>query len=241
MFTELISLAIENLVFFALHIESGGVFPKPLTAAEEEECFRKMHEGDSSARNKLIEHNLRLVAHIIKKYYNVSTDQEDLISIGTIGLIKAVSTFDYAKKTRFATYASRCIENEILMHFRSLKKSAGDVYFDEPIDTDKDGNTLTLIDIIAEDDGIIDKIDLNIKSEQLYRFIDECLDERETDIIKRRYGLYGLKPLTQREVAEQLGISRSYVSRIEKKALQTLKKKYDKTSIRSMGAAKSRS
>ena len=133
------------------------------------------------------------------------------------------------------------IANEILMHFRSLKKSAGDVYFDEPIDTDKDGNTLTLIDIIAEDDGIIDKIDLNIKSEQLYRFIDECLDERETDIIKRRYGLYGLKPLTQREVAEQLGISRSYVSRIEKKALQTLKKKYDKTSIRSMGAAKSRS
>ena len=133
------------------------------------------------------------------------------------------------------------IANEILMHFRSLKKSAGDVYFDEPIDTDKDGNTLTLIDIIAEDDGIIDKIDLNIKSEQLYRFIDECLDERETDIIKRRYGLYGLKPLTQREVAEQLGISRSYVSRIEKKALQTLKKKYDKTSIRNMGAAKSRS
>ncbi|MCH5193371.1 MAG: RNA polymerase sporulation sigma factor SigK [Oscillospiraceae bacterium] len=240
MFTELISLAIENLVFFALHIESGGVFPKPLTAAEEEECFRKMHEGDSSARNKLIEHNLRLVAHIIKKYYNVSTDQEDLISIGTIGLIKAVSTFDYAKKTRFATYASRCIENEILMHFRSLKKSAGDVYFDEPIDTDKDGNTLTLIDIIAEDDGIIDKIDLNIKSEQLYRFIDECLDEREKDIIKRRYGLYGLKPLTQREVADQLGISRSYVSRIEKKALQTLKKKYDKTSIRSMGATKNR-
>lgn len=132
------------------------------------------------------------------------------------------------------------IANEILMHFRSLKKSAGDVSFDEPIDTDKDGNTLTLIDIIAEDDGIIDKIDLNIKSEQLYHFIDECLDERETDIIKRRYGLYGLKPLTQREVAEQLGISRSYVSRIEKKALQTLKKKYDKTSIRNMGGTKNR-
>lgn len=232
LFTELINMALENLLFFALHLESGGVFPKPLSAAEEEECFRKMHEGDSSARNKLIEHNLRLVAHIIKKYYNVSTDQEDLISIGTIGLIKAVSTFDYAKNTRFATYASRCIENEILMHFRSLKKSAGDVYFDEPIDTDKDGNTLTLIDIIAEDDGIVDKIDLNIKSEQLYRFINECLDERETEIIKRRYGLYGFKPLTQREVAARLGISRSYVSRIEKKALQTLKKKYDKSSIR---------
>ena len=114
MITELISLAFENLLFFALHLESGGVFPKPLSASEEEECFRKMHDGDTSARNKLIEHNLRLVAHIIKKYYNVSTDQEDLISIGTIGLIKAVSTFDYSKKTRFATYASRCIENVIL-------------------------------------------------------------------------------------------------------------------------------
>lgn len=234
MFTELIELALNNLLFFALHLESGGVFPKPLSAAEEEECFKKMGEGDSAARNKLIEHNLRLVAHIIKKYYNVTTDQEDLISIGTIGLIKAVSTFDYAKKTRFATYASRCIENEILMHFRSLKKSAGDIYFDEPIDTDKDGNQLTLIDIIAEndgDDGIVEKIDLNIKSEQLYRFIDECLDEREVDIIKHRYGLYGCRPLTQREVADRLGISRSYVSRIEKKALQTLKKKYDRTSI----------
>lgn len=231
MFTELIELALENLLYFALHLESGGVFPKPLSAAEEEECFRKMHEGDRDAKNKLIEHNLRLVAHIIKKYYNVTTDQEDLISIGTIGLIKAVSTFDYSKKTRFATYASRCIENEILMHFRSLKKSAGDIYFDEPIDTDKEGNQLTLIDIIAEDDGILDKIDLSIKSEQLYRFIGECLDEREITVIKRRYGLYGCMPQTQREVADALGISRSYVSRIEKKALQTLKKKYDRTSI----------
>lgn len=116
MFTELIELALENLLYFALHLESGGVFPKPLSAAEEEECFRKMHEGDRGAKNKLIEHNLRLVAHIIKKYYNVTTDQEDLISIGTIGLIKAVSTFDYSKKTRFATYASRCIENAIITY-----------------------------------------------------------------------------------------------------------------------------
>ncbi len=228
---ELFSLLFDNLLFFALHLDSGTVFPKPLSAAEEEECFRKMHDGDNTARSKLIEHNMRLVAHIIKKYYNVTTDQEDLISIGTIGLIKAVSTFDYSKKTRFATYASRCIENEILMHFRSLKKSAGDIYFDEPIDTDKEGNQLTLIDIIAEDDGIIDKIDFNIKSEQLYRFIDECLDERELTIIKHRYGLYGCKPLTQREVAQKLDISRSYVSRIEKKALQTLRKKYERTSI----------
>lgn len=228
---ELFNLLFDNLLFFALHLDTGSVFPKPLSAAEEEECFRKMHEGDTSARSKLIEHNMRLVAHIIKKYYNVTTDQEDLISIGTIGLIKAVSTFDYSKKTRFATYASRCIENEILMHFRSLKKTAGDVYFDEPIDTDKEGNQLTLIDIIAEDDGIVDKIDLNIKSEQLYRFIDECLDERELTIIKHRYGLFGCKPLTQREVAEKLDISRSYVSRIEKKALQILRKKYERTSI----------
>lgn len=228
---ELLNLLFDNLLFFALHLEAGSVFPKPLSAAEEEECFRKMHEGDNSARSKLIEHNMRLVAHIIKKYYNVTTDQEDLISIGTIGLIKAVSSFDYSKKVKFATYASRCIENEILMHFRSLKKSAGDIYFDEPIDTDKEGNQLTLIDIIAEDDGIVEKIDLSIKSEQLYRFLDECLDEREITIIKHRYGLYGCKPLTQREVAQKLDISRSYVSRIEKKALQTLRKKYERTSI----------
>lgn len=123
MFTELINLALENLLFFALHLESGGVFPKPLSAAEEEECFRKMGEGDFAARNKLIEHNLRLVAHIIKKYYNVTTDQEDLISIGTIGLIKAVSTFDHAKKTRFATYASRCIENAIVPHWNAMLQS----------------------------------------------------------------------------------------------------------------------
>ncbi|MBQ8787036.1 MAG: RNA polymerase sporulation sigma factor SigK [Oscillospiraceae bacterium] len=228
---ELFNLLFDNLLFFALHLDTGSVFPKPLSAAEEEECFRKMHEGDTAARSKLIEHNMRLVAHIIKKYYNVTTDQEDLISIGTIGLIKAVSSFDYSKKVRFATYASRCIENEILMHFRSLKKTAGDIYFDEPIDTDKEGNQLTLIDIISEDDEIVDKIDLNIKSEQLYRFIDECLDERELTIIKHRYGLFGCKPLTQREVAEKLDISRSYVSRIEKKALQTLRKKYERTSI----------
>ena len=123
LFTELINLALENLLYFALHLESGGVFPKPLSADEEEECFKKMHEGDNAARNKLIEHNLRLVAHIIKKYYNVTTDQEDLISIGTIGLIKAVSTFDYAKKTRFATYASRCSENAIVPHWNAMPQS----------------------------------------------------------------------------------------------------------------------
>lgn len=226
---ELIRTLLDNILFFALHFENCGAFPKPLCAKDEEECFRRMKEGDSAARNKLIEHNLRLVAHIVKKYCAPSEDCEDLISIGTIGLIKAVESFDYTKKTRFATYASKCIDNEILMFFRSKKKSAGDVYFDEPVDTDKDGNQLTLIDIIAEDDGIIDKIDLNIKSEQLYRFLNECLDERELEIIVCRYGLYGKRPLTQREVAKKLNISRSYVSRIEKKALETLRKKYDRT------------
>lgn len=221
---------LENILFFALHFENCGVFPKPLSSKQEEECFELMKNGDSSARSRLIEHNLRLVAHIVKKYSSSQNDSEDLISIGTIGLIKAVESFDNSKNTRFATYASRCIENEILMFFRSKKKSAGDIYFDEPVDVDKDGNQLTLIDIIAEDDGIIDKIDLSIKSEQLYKFINECLDEREFEIIVNRYGLYGKKPLTQREVAKKLDISRSYVSRIEKKALKTLRKKYEKTS-----------
>ena len=144
MFTSLIDLALQNLLFFALHLENNGAFPKPLSAEAEAECFSKMAQGDTGARNKLIEHNLRLVAHIIKKYYSAANEQDDLISIGTIGLIKAVSSYSPEKKTKFATYASRCIENEVLMHFRSLKKTAGDVYFDAPVDTDKDGNQLTL-------------------------------------------------------------------------------------------------
>lgn len=133
MFSALINLALSNLLYFALHIEGNGIFPKPLNSKEEEFCFIEMAKGSSDARNRLIEHNLRLVAHIIKKYYSNAKDQDDLISIGTIGLIKAVSTFDYCKGTRFATYASRCIENEILMHFRGIKKTAGDIYIDEPI------------------------------------------------------------------------------------------------------------
>ena len=228
---EIIQLLLDNLLFFALHFESCGVFPKPLSAKEEEECFQRMSEGDTSAKNYLIEHNLRLVAHVVKKYYTAGNENEDLISIGTIGLIKAASSFDYTKGTRFATYAARCIDNEILMHFRALKKSAGDIYFEEPVDVDKDGNQLTLIDIICEDDGIVDKIDLNIKTRQLYKFVEECLKGREKEIIIARYGLYGKRPLTQREVAEKLKISRSYVSRIEKKALETLKKKYDRTPL----------
>lgn len=227
MFAHLIEIILSNCLYFALHLERNGAFPKPLSAKDEKECFQKMSEGDEAARTKLIEHNLRLVAHIVKKYYSNSNEQEDLISIGTIGLIKAVSTFDYTKGTRFATYGSKCVENEILMHFRTLKKSAGDIYFDEPIDTDKDGNQLTLMDIISEDIEIIDKIDISIKSGQLYSFLPKCLDEREREIITLRYGLYGETPLTQREIAKKFGISRSYVSRIEKKALEKLKKCFE--------------
>ena len=228
MFGGLISWLMENMLYFALHMESGTVFPKPLSAQQEAEAFRRMAEGDTSARSELIEHNLRLVAHVVKKYYTSNADTEELISIGTVGLIKAVSTFNNSKSTRFATYAAKCIDNEIMMYFRSAKKSARDVYLDEPVDVDKDGNSMSLMDIIAEDDNMVDRIDTMIKSRQLYGFVENSLDDREREIILYRYGLYGKKPLTQREVAEKLDISRSYVSRIEKKALEKLKNEYEK-------------
>lgn len=228
MFGGLISWLMENMLYFALHMESGTVFPKPLSAQQEAEAFRRMAEGDTSARPELIVHNLRLVAHVVKKYYTSNADTEELISIGTVGLIKAVSTFNNSKSTRFATYAAKCIDNEILMYFRSAKKSARDVYLDEPVDVDKDGNSMSLMDIIAEDDNMVDRIDTMIKSRQLYGFVENSLDDREREIILYRYGLYGKKPLTQREVAEKLDISRSYVSRIEKKALEKLKNEYEK-------------
>ncbi len=227
MLFKLLEFLCSNFLFFALHVDSSGTFPKPLSAKEERRCFEAMAAGDKAARDKLIEHNLRLVAHIIKKYYSASQDQEDLISIGTIGLIKAVSTFDYTKGCRFATYGSRCVENEILMHFRSLKKSALDRHFDDPVDSDKDGNQLCLIDLISDGSDVAGKIELVIRCEQLYRFIETELDERERTIIRLRYGLDNGRALTQREVADRLDISRSYVSRIEKKALETLRKKYE--------------
>lgn len=227
MFGGLISWLLEHMLYFALHMDSSTVFPKPLSAEKEAEAFRRMAEGDDAARGELIEHNLRLVAHVVKKYYSPNVDSEELISIGTIGLIKAVSSFNNSKSTRFATYAAKCIDNEVLMYFRSAKKSARDVYLDEPVDTDKDGNSMSLMDIIAEDDNLVDRIDVMIKSRQLYGFIDKCLDEREKEVIRHRYGLYGLNPLTQREVADKLNISRSYVSRIEKRALEKLKDMYE--------------
>ena len=227
MFGGLISRLLEHMLYFALHLDSTTVFPKPLSAEKEAEAFARMADGDASARSELIEHNLRLVAHVVKKYYSPNTDSEELISIGTIGLIKAVNSFNNSKSTRFATYAAKCIENEVLMYFRSAKKSARDVYLDEPVDTDKDGNSMSLMDIIADDDDMVDRIEVMIRSKQLYGFIDECLDEREKEIIRHRYGLCGIKPLTQREVADKLNISRSYVSRIEKKALEKLKERYE--------------
>lgn len=222
---EFISFVMSNLMFLALHIASNGSFPKPLSASEEEECFRKMHEGDREAKNRLIEHNLRLVAHITKKYYASSFDQDDLISIGTVGLIKAVTSFKYDKGSRFATYASRCIENEILMYFRNIRKTAQDVSISEAIDTDRDGNSLTYMDIVADDADLIEDIDLKLRTGQLYKALEGELDAREKEIVILRYGLYGKKPLTQRDAATKLGISRSYVSRIEKKALEKLRKK----------------
>lgn len=219
-----ISVIMSNLMFLALHIAKSGCFPKPLSAKEEAECFRKMREGDGEAKTKLIEHNLRLVAHITKKYYAAGGDQDDLISIGTIGLIKAVTSFKSDKGSRFATYASRCIENEILMYFRNIKKSAQDVSISDTIDTDRDGNSLTYMDIMADEDTLFEDIDLKLRAKRLYEVLEKSLSQREREIVTLRYGLYGRKPLTQRETAQRLGISRSYVSRIEKKALEILKR-----------------
>ena len=212
--------------YFALHVKGAGSFPPPLSAEREAELLEKSRNGDDDARNELIEHNLRLVAHIVKKYYNTGADQDDMISIGTIGLIKAVSTFNADKGIHLATYASRCIENEILMFFRNQKKTAQDVFISDPIDTDKDGNTLTLIDVIADKSDIADEIDTKIKVEKLRVILPVCLTERERLIIEMRYGLCGREELTQREIAQKLNISRSYVSRIEKSALEKLRKQF---------------
>lgn len=207
---------------------SNNVFPQPLSSDEELECLKRISEGDMEARNKLIEHNLRLVAHIVKKFENTREDNEDLISIGTIGLIKAIQTFDYTKNTRLATYAARCIENEILMHLRSTKKLQGEMMIHEPIGSDKEGNEITLMDILGTDpDMVCDKVELHLEEEKLYELLKE-LDEREQIVIIMRYGLRDGEQKTQREIAKILDISRSYVSRIEKKAVQKLSKKFGK-------------
>ncbi|MBE6749993.1 MAG: RNA polymerase sporulation sigma factor SigK [Ruminococcaceae bacterium] len=227
--TALFKLLLEialGLYYFALHVTGAGSFPPPLSEKRENELLMKSENGDIEARNTLIEHNLRLVAHIVKKYYATGAEQDDLISIGTIGLIKAVSTFKANKGIRLATYAARCIENEILMFFRNQKKVAQDVFISDPIDTDKDGNTLTLIDIIADNKDIVEEIDTKLKLEKLKDILESTLDKREYEIIEMRYGLNGKEELTQREIAQKLSISRSYVSRIEKSALMKLRKKF---------------
>ena len=228
MFLSLLAQIFPNLMFFFLHALPSGSFPKALSSKEEAELLEKMAQGDDLARKKLIEHNLRLVAHVAKKYFNSGADQDDLVSIGTIGLIKAISSFKPDKKIRLATYAARCIDNEILMYFRSVKKTAQNVYISDPIETDKDGNTLTLIDVITDNSDIVDDLDLNIKLEKLKSYLKDTLTPRELTIIRFRYGLDGKKELPQREVAKKLKISRSYVSRIEKKALEKLRARFDK-------------
>ena len=226
MFWNMLLKLAANLYYFALHVTGAGSFPPPLSAKEEEELLLKSRGGDMAARDRLIEHNLRLVAHIVKKDYYAGADQDDLISIGTIGLIKAVSTYQSAKGTHLATYASRCIENEILMYFRNRKKTAQDVLISDPIDTDKDGNALTLIDVIADENDITEELDTKLKLERLKVVLPVCLEERERIIIEMRYGLNGRDELTQRDIAHRLGISRSYVSRIEKSALEKLRKQF---------------
>ena len=212
-------------ILYSLRLSNGsGSFPRPLSAKEEAHYLELSAQGDLHARNILIERNLRLVAHIIQKYYTQTSDQEDLISIGTIGLIKGISTFDAAKGARLATYAARCVENEILMYFRGQRKSATDVSPSDYIETGKDGTALSLMDVICSDDDLFEQLSDKEIYAKLYEKIDECLDERERRIILLRYGIGNRKALTQREIAAMCGISRSYVSRIEKKALQKLEK-----------------
>ncbi|MDD6848726.1 MAG: RNA polymerase sporulation sigma factor SigK [Oscillospiraceae bacterium] len=227
---DLFSFLGQYICFFLLHVCGNGSFPKPLSSKEEKKYLLLASQGDIEARNILVEHNLRLVAHIIKKYYSNQNDQDDLVSIGTIGLIKAINTFDINKNIKLSSYASRCIENEILMYFRNLKKSSQDISLNEAIDTDKDGNPLSIIDVLSVDDNILDTLNNKLNKSKLNDYINSELDKRERQVIILRYGLDNNKPLTQREVANILGVSRSYISRIETKALKTLRRKYDKSS-----------
>ena len=206
---------------------SAGSFPKPLTAQEETYYLKLASQGDLEARNILIERNLRLVAHIMKKYYAQTADQEDLISIGTIGLIKGISTFDESKGARLATYAARCIENEILMHFRSQRKSSRDVSLSDYIDTGTDGAALSLMDVVSDDEDLAEIINNRDQLSQIRKLVDTCLTDQERQVITLRYGLQDQPPQRQREVAKTVGISRSYVSRIEKRALEKLRKKLE--------------
>jgi RNA polymerase sporulation-specific sigma factor len=207
-----------------------SAFPKPLSRSEEEKYLRQYFDGSTEAKNILIEHNLRLVAHVSKKYISSGIDNDDLISIGTIGLIKGISSFDENRKTRLATYCAKCIENEILMYLRSMRKSANDIFLQEPISKDKDGNEITVMEMIADQgDTVSDKAETNLQTKQLYQKLDSVLTKREKLILCLRYGIGVNKELTQREISKKLGISRSYVSRIEKKAIKKLSDDFKKS------------
>ena len=216
---------LNSAVFLVAYIQSSNLFPEALKAEEEKYYLERFKQGDEEARNILIERNLRLVAHVCKKYNASRVDNDDLISIGTIGLIKGINSFDPAKGVRLATYVSRCIDNEILMHLRSTKKLGAEVYLNEPIGKDKDDNEITLIDILENDEkSIEDEIDIKMNIKLLYKKMKDFLKPRERNILELRFGLDGNKPKTQNEIAEMMGISRSYVSRIETKAIGKLAK-----------------
>ena len=216
-------LLLANSLFLTLRLTGNpGSFPKPLSAKEEQMYLERSLAGDLEARNILVEHNLRLVAHIIKKYYTQSAEQEDLISIGTIGLIKAVDTFRPERKIRLATYASRCVENEVLMYFRSRKKLQGEMSLSDTIDGDDAGSALCLMDVVGSDDTMLSDMADREEQQHIRHLVDTCLTDREAEVIRRRYGLTGDLPQTQRQVAAVFSISRSYVSRIEKRALSKL-------------------
>ena len=223
----MLSIAFASLLsypFLLLRVTNpSGSFPKALPEAQERECLERAAAGDEEARNTLIEHNLRLVAHIVKKYYTRTRDQDDLISIGTIGLIKGISTYKPDKGVRLATYASRCIENEILMYFRSQRKSAGDLSLSDSIDGDGEGSSLSLMDVICAEDDVFERLSSQEVYGRLRYFVENGLEPRERQVVTLRYGLLGGPRLTQKQTAEKLGISRSYISRIEKKALDKLR------------------
>ena len=220
---ETAMLLLMNGILLMLRVSPADSFPRPLSKEKEREYLERWEQGDIEARNLLVEHNLRLVSHILKKYYTQSEDNDDLISIGTIGLIKGINTYRANKGVRLATYVSRCIENEILMYFRTQKKSAGDISLSEALDMEGDGNGLAIIDVIAREDDMIERIGSREQCRLLYESIERDLTEREAEIIKMRYGLGGRQSKTQRETAQAYGISRSYVSRIEKRALEKLR------------------
>ena len=227
MIIHILGLLLEKVFMFSF-ISGGNSFPPQLSEEEEEKYLELYAKGDMNAKNILIEHNLRLVAHVTRKYSGCGIENDDLISIGTIGLIKAISTYKPDKKIRIATYAARCIENEVLMVLRSGKKLQNEVSLNEPIGFDKEGNEVSLFDVLQSDDGdMTERIELRDRVAKLYKTIKSVLCRREAEILEKRYGLYGQRAKTQREIAKEMGISRSYVSRIEKKAIKKLTENFD--------------